>query len=631
MSKVRRESAIVDAPSQTHPQDSMIVVDCGSTSTKAVLLDVVEGQYRFIAYAQAPSSVHEPWENVSLGVIAALHQLEEVTGRQFLDGKDQLITPERTDGSGVDRFLAISSAARPLRVMLAGLVRDVSLASARRATLSTYTSIEGEIAFEQDPTRPEPRTIDDEINAIWRTSPEVICVVGGTDGGAARPVLEMVQNIVRVALYLLGDHVPIVLYAGNTELREAVAQHLGELATLQSVDNVRPRAGMENIGATNEELEFLFYDRKVQDISGLPVLNSWSALAVLPTARAADYTIRYCQRAWKSAKPALGVDVGGASVTINVCQDGWPLTTIRTDLGMGRGMLGALDEIEMDDIMRWLPFEISTSEARNRLLNKALRPHSIPQTREDLLLEQAVAREVIRLTLADSLPGWPGHLDSRFSTGYSLEDQLVQSDPVGQAAFAGADSSHDTLMIPPCEPIIACGSLLTRTPYQGHAALILLDALQPTGVSTMYLDEYNLVPSLGAAASVDPLATVQALHNGGLTYLGTVVVPLGRARSGERVLTIRPVDKQLSIRLDVMHGELEVVPRQLFEPGTMLELDPAHGIDIGRGHGKSLKIQYMGGSVGLIVDARGRPLEFAADPRVQRQRIDHWLWEMMSG
>ena len=123
--------------------ESILVVDCGSTTTKAVLLDLVASEYRLVAYAESASTAGKPWEDVSAGVVSAIARLEAISGRRLLDEHNQLLTPEREDGSGVDRLMAISSAARPLRVLLTGLIPDVSLASARRAALSTYTDIVG--------------------------------------------------------------------------------------------------------------------------------------------------------------------------------------------------------------------------------------------------------------------------------------------------------------------------------------------------------------------------------------------------------------------------------------------------------------------------------------------------------
>lgn len=517
--------------------ESMIVADCGSTMTKVVLLDKVEAKFRFVAYGESPSTVDAPWEDVSVGVVKAIGQLEERTGRTFLGANDHLITPERGDGSGVDRFLAISSAAPPLRVVLAGLACDVSLASARRAALSTYTEIAGVVSPDSGPG--QPSSIDDKINMVWDKAPDVVCVVGGTDGGATTPVLEIVQNVVRVALYLMGENAPVVVYAGNAKLREAVTKLIGEDARLHVTGNVRPLADAENIGPAYEELEVLFCEEKLKQLPGIEVLQSWSPSVILPTARAGDYAIRYCEQAWKSSRSALGVDIGSASVTLNYCRLGQPVTTIRGDLGIGYSLPGVLDAVEMRELTRWLPFEISEDEVRDRLLNKSLHPNTVPQTREDLLLVQAAAREALRLALQDAMPGWRERLDDD-GGGYPL---------------------------PPCDPIIAGGGVLSHVPYHGHAALILLDALQPVGITTLYLDEYNLIPSLGAAAAVEPLAIVQVMRGGGLTFLGTVVTPVGRARPGERVLTVKPVDKKPSIRSDVKCGSLEAIPFQFFEPG----------------------------------------------------------------
>jgi hypothetical protein len=501
---------------------------------------------------------------------------------------------------GVDRFYAVSSAAQPLRVALVGLSRGVSLSSARRAALHTYAEIVEEVVLEQAGGGATLRTGDDMINAIWHAAPDVLCVVGGTDGGATEPVLDLVRNVVRVALYLLGEQLPTVIYAGNARLRDAVTTLVEEVSPLHVVDNVRPTAGVENLGPAAEEIDLCFYEQQLKYLPGGDVLRSWGARAVLPATRTADYAVRYCDRAGHARKPALGVDVGSANVTLNLSYEGQPLTTVRTDLGIGHSMRALIEQVDVNDILRWLPFEADAVAVHDRLLNKAFRPGTIPQTREDLLLEQAVAREALRLALQDLVPGW-----------------------------AGAGGMGDGAYIPPCDPLIASGGVFAHAPDHGQAVLMLLDALRPAGISDLYLDEYDLMATLGALAQDRPLAMVQTLRSGGLTFLGTVVAPLGHAGAGDRALVVRTDDGALA-DVEVAWGTMRVLGPKAVTRGTSLTLQPARGLDIGAGPGKTTTLSYKGGSVGLVIDARGRPLAFAADSVTQRKQVGDWLRAMTS-
>jgi hypothetical protein len=141
------------------------------------------------------------------------------------------------------------------------------------------------------------------------------------------------------------------------------------------------------------------------------------------------------------------------------------------------------------------------------------------------------------------------------------------------------------------------------------------------------LDVYNLMPALGAAAMAHPLSTVQVIENKGLMSLGTVVVPTGSARSGEVVLGVKmSYEGGGDLEVEVVAGTLEVLPLPPGQRAT-LRLQPRHGINVGS---VRKPIEVEGGAIGLIVDARGRPLvrRLPADPEVRRDRIQQWLWDM---
>ena len=101
--------------------DSVLAIDVGSSTTRAMLFDVVESRYRFIAIGQSPSTAHAPFNDISAGIGEAIERLEEITGRKFIDDDEGLISSIQEDGSGIDAIVATVSAGTTLRVVVAGL------------------------------------------------------------------------------------------------------------------------------------------------------------------------------------------------------------------------------------------------------------------------------------------------------------------------------------------------------------------------------------------------------------------------------------------------------------------------------------------------------------------------------
>ncbi len=98
--------------------------------------------------------------------------------------------------------------------------------------------------------------------------------------------------------------------------------------------------------------------------------------------------------------------------------------------------------------MEWLPVSITPEALWDYAHNKALRPGTIPATPEELQIEQALARAIVRKLVAESRAAWG-----------------VQPD-AGLLAF---------------DPIIGAGAILSEAQHPGVSALLLLDALQPKG------------------------------------------------------------------------------------------------------------------------------------------------------
>src|SRR5579859_3907640 len=193
--------------------DTVLCVDFVTANTRALLFDVVEAGYRFVGYGEAPSTINAPYRDASEGLHHALETLQRITGRQVLDDHAHLIMPATTDGRGVDGFVATSSAGPAVRAVLVGLLPDVSLASARRIAASSYINVLD--TFSLGDVRGE----DEQIDAVIAARPELLIIAGGSDGGATRALLKLVETV-SLACHLLppGIH-PRALFVGNTDLQ----------------------------------------------------------------------------------------------------------------------------------------------------------------------------------------------------------------------------------------------------------------------------------------------------------------------------------------------------------------------------------------------------------------------------
>jgi ribulose kinase len=76
---------MTSAMTSTMDSDSLLVIDVGSVSTRAILFDVVEGKYRYLASGVVPTTAGAPYHNISEGVRMALDQLSKITGRILVD------------------------------------------------------------------------------------------------------------------------------------------------------------------------------------------------------------------------------------------------------------------------------------------------------------------------------------------------------------------------------------------------------------------------------------------------------------------------------------------------------------------------------------------------------------------
>jgi hypothetical protein len=571
----------------------MLAFDIGSVTTRAVLFDVVEGRYRYLGTGSAPTTAGAPFHDITEGVRSALDQLQLVTGRTFLGRDGKLVIPTHADGTGVDACVASLSVGPPLRVLAVGLLEGISTESAQNLATTTYAQVIETMSLN------DRRKTADRLDTILRLRPDLIVVAGGIEGGASQSVLAILESIGLACGVMPKGQRPEVLFAGNSALVKDVQQTLGNLASLQIAPNVRPTLDIEQLTPAQPALTQVFRHVRARQISGVQEVDLWAGGKLFPAATAFGRTIRYVSLEFPK-KGVLGVDVGSSATTIASAFAGDLILSVQSKLGLGENLPGILSLCSPEDILRWLPFEITVDRLYDYIYNKALYPSAVPVTSEELSIEHALATQAIYLAIRLARKGYP---------------------PGISGPLPG--------LLPWFEPIIAAGSVLTQSPKRGQALLTLLNALQPTGVTTIALDRNNLAALLGAAAGKNHYLAVQSLDATNFYNLGTVISPVGQAKAGTPVLNVKATYANgHETSMDVRFGTLEVIELPVGQTAT-LRLQPLHRFDVGMGGpGVGGSAVVTGGACGVVIDARGRPIRMNNEPSRRRDQVKKWHWTL---
>ena len=178
--------------------ESILVVDVGEINTRALLFDVVDGYYRFVASGSGPTTMGSPLHDVGHGVRMALDHLQDITGRVLVGEDERIKEPAHADGPGVDAFAVVMSAGASLKVVVVGLQRDISVESTQRLAETTYSQIVDTFYLN------DHRNTQARLNSIVRLRPDIILIAGGTENGSRQSVLKLIEPI-GLACYLLPD------------------------------------------------------------------------------------------------------------------------------------------------------------------------------------------------------------------------------------------------------------------------------------------------------------------------------------------------------------------------------------------------------------------------------------------
>ena len=574
-----------------HPY-ALLGLDVGWVNSRVNLIGIVEGRYQVLGSHSAPTSLGENL-HIGSGVGQAMQNLQQHTDHLFLKESGGLLMPVDRIGRGVDRIGLMLSAGPRMKTAALGLSSRGSLRAARALIDSLPLECVG--SFDVTQTLDETWAVEALINA----HADIVIITGGEDHSMADAIQRWI-TIARTACALLPSSVkPVFLFAGNPALESSVQRGLERVARLHITPNLQPIYGEYDLVPAQGLLEKEILNHYSTVLQGSADLIELTGTLYGLNGRSAERMMRYLSqtKAQDSASARqyglLSIDLGGGYTTLTAGLGGVS-GAVMMDLFPELGDPERLNAAKA--ICDWAGESITLEEADQFLCNYALIPGWVPDTRKALNLTLALARYRVRQALMRFAGNHPW-------LNYDPNQGL-------QGHF---------------EPIIASGATLTEARDPAGVMLALLDALQPQGITTMVIDRHHLLALLGKLGETEPVLPVHLLSSPAFMNLGSVISVVGPVPHRKTALTVHvETASGKTYSLEIHPGTLK---RLAIPPGeaAVLDLLPHRRVDIGfGGAGRGGRLKVIGGKLGAVIDARGRPIHLPDKAEARIELLQHW-------
>jgi uncharacterized protein (TIGR01319 family) len=385
--------------------------------------------------------------------------------------------------------LASSSAAGGLRMVTAGLVRELTAEAARRAALGAGAKLVGTFAYCLT-TR--------DVDKILALEPDIILLAGGTDGGNSEVVLDNARMLGRSALAC-----PI-LYAGNRVAADEVCSLLAGKRVLVA-DNVMPEFNTLNIEPARNAIRQIFIDRIVH-AKGIDRAQAMFDAVLMPTPAAVMEGARLLADGVNGCEglgALLIVDPGGATTDVHsvapvepapgVVMQGLPepriKRTVEGDLGMRHNAITIAEVAGLDKIAT--DAKLDPRRVTTLLGGLAHDVERLPRDADEVALDTALARAAVRIAVSRHC----GEVETVYTAMGAVSVQHGK-DLSGVRAVIGTG-----------------GAIIAARDPRAILVMALADPGQPTALKPkqprLLLDRDYLLYACGLLSTVEPRAALE--------------------------------------------------------------------------------------------------------------------------
>lgn len=551
---------------------STLVYVLSPSLTSAYLFDVVAGQYRFVARGAVPSLAHPRSTLVDDATAAAL-AIERATGRTlFVHGRPAI--PETPDGSGIDAVLAVCHPDGALRVAVVGATSELAYDSGPRAVNGAGQEVVHNLPLDRQDFRTR-ESVYEGVRKLRAAAPDVI-LLAGKPSESSDDRIDVVAEALAAVDPPPDCRPPALLFAGENGQLAGVRRTVGDKLPLYGASPLRPAPVEENL----EEAKAILADLHCQTwCEQLPQFGRFAGwLKTRPVAR--DVALARMFR-------FLSVVEGGAV---------WGLDLDRATVGIFLAEPSSFSSFRfrpasppLAQAYKWLPIDRSYSAFEQSIVNALLRPNTVPAGTDEMLYEGALLRAMCRQVFEDP------------------RRAIVEPPAAGKPLH-----------------LVGTGPCAANVPNSAEAALLLLDCAQPSAIGYLCWDALSLLAPIGALASVEPQAAAELALSEAWERVGFFISPGGTLRTGATGLQVDvQYDDKSSLRLEVPAGSMDVLTIPRGERAS-LSIRLADRFDLGSYWGRKPRVDVEGVPMGVVVDARGRPISWPTEDLARQQAIANW-------
>ena len=516
--------------------NNVIITDIGSTTTKALLLEKKKNFYTIKGYESASTTVEKPEEDVKIGVYQAIKRLEKNHNLKILHEQS---TPQCLNFYPEYTYLTTSSAGGGLQILVVGLALAESAASAERASYGVGGVLVEVLAVD------DRRSSMEKIKLINSSHPDIILFCGGVDGGALFSVYRMAE-ILKISQptqkFSQKSNIPLV-YAGNQDAVDFIKTTLAQKYELSIVPNLRPSMTCENLLPTKEKIHELFMENVMEQAPGYAELKKLVRTNILPTPVGVLNTLKMMGKKHSSL---IAFDIGGATTDVYSNISGRFFRSVSANFGMSYSLGNTLAESDYQQNYQsyfkhaWGDSQWTEQERHNYFTNyignKVLNPDHNPKNDLDLFLEHCLAITNIKLSLKQ-------HFKMHFNTqriGFlDTIKQLTTRDKWKETMYYPHYDQSLVFSLADLDDVIGAGGVISHaTPQQ--AIFMLIESINPEGLTVLWRDKYFISPHLGVLANLDENQAEFLMENNCFEKLATYYKPpINKQRQNQIFLQVK--------------------------------------------------------------------------------------------